>query len=619
MTDEPGKVALETPDLASDNRAVIEALLPGVIQDGVLDPARLAEQLDIPLAEVPDGRERYGLQWAGKNEAIKSLLAPSLGALIPDVGASVDFDNARNVFIEGDNLEVLKLLQKAYNDEIKVIYIDPPYNTGKGDFVYEDDFSDPLAAYLRFSGQLDEEGKRLSSTAETGGRRHSRWLSMMYPRLVLARNLLTQDGVIFISIDDNEVAQLRLMLDEIFGPENFVENYVWESTFRPDNSSGVERENAQHVLCYARNRSGLSRLVGAQKRTEGLPSLTMSKMAIVTVVLRPEFLDMGVADGTYGPGDMGAGYSLEDKVTVKDGLATSPFRLTGHIKWSQKYIDEQAAAGTRIVIKSATFVPYSKKQSTAALPPTTLLPRSEVGDILAANAELRGLFGEIPFNHPKPTSLISYLVRAVTSEDKSARVLDFFAGSGTTAHAVALLNAADNGARRVISVNIPEPTPAGGPARAFGYDVVSQVTLARIEKVLETVAGADQLGLRVYRLGESSFDTGSAREGQLNLSPTTLRDADADIYTIAAEVLIKEGVPLDAPWTEHQFDDVAVQVSSDVAVACGSAINEAVAEKILDLDARIVVLLEDDLAGKDALKANIFTNARNRGITLKTV
>lgn len=621
MTDEPDKVDLETPDLAAESRAVIEALLPGVIQDGALDPARLAQLLDLPMLAIPEGRERYGLQWAGKTEATRTLLSPGRGALVPDMKASLDFDEAKNVFIEGDNLEVLKLLQKAYNDSVKVIYIDPPYNTGKGDFVYEDDFQDPLKAYLRFSGQLDDEGNRLAASQDTSGRRHSRWASMMYPRLVLARNVLAQDGVIFLSIDDNEVAQLRLILDEVFGPENFIENYIWESNFRPDNSSSMERENSQHVLCYARNKAGVERLVGSLQGSEGLPSLTKNSMAVSTLKLEPDWVDFLLPDGEYGPGDMGSGYVLVDKVQVKDGRAAEVFQLSGRMIWSQTYLEKQAEAGTRIVIKSTSFVPYSKKAQTAQLPPTSLLPRAEVGDVLAGNAELKALFGVIPFNHPKPTSLISYLVRAVTSEDKNAIVLDFFAGSGSTAHAVALLNAADNGARRVISVNLPERTPEGGKARALGYDKVSQVTLARIGKVIDSVPGARELGLRVYRLSESAFLDFASNDGELILSSLTLRDGIDDPYAVAAEVLLKEGVPLDAPRTELKFGDVSVQVSGGVAVVTGQGLDVATAEKVFDLDpkSRVVVFLEDDLAGQDALKANLVSNAKSHGITVKTV
>ncbi len=183
------------------------------------------------------------------------LLAPSRGALIPEFERSVDFDSADNVFIEGDNLETLKLLQKAYNDRVKLIYIDPPYNTGSNDFIYPDNFSDTLRAYLEFTGQIDESGNRTSAGSDVNGRKHSRWLSMMYPRLVLARNLLTQDGVIFVSIDDNEVANLRAVMDEIFGPENFVAQVVWQKVYSPMNSATQFAVVHDYVLVYARNGS----------------------------------------------------------------------------------------------------------------------------------------------------------------------------------------------------------------------------------------------------------------------------------------------------------------------------------------------------------------------------
>lgn len=621
MAEAPDKVDLETLDLAAENRAVVEALLPGVIQDGALDPERLAQLLGLPMLAVHEGRDRYGLQWAGKAEAIRTLLSPGRGALVPDMKASVDFNGAKNIFIEGDNLEVLKLLQKAYNDRIKVIYIDPPYNTGKGDFVYEDDFQDSLKAYLRFSGQLDDEGNLLAASQDTAGRRHSRWASMMYPRLLLARNLLSQDGVIFLSIDDNEVAQLRLILDEVFGPENFIENYIWESNFRPDNSSSIERENSQHVLCYARNKSGVQRLVGSQQGSDGLPSLTKNSMSVSTLSMEPDWVDFLIPDGEYGPGDMGSGYVLETKVQIEDGRSTAAFQLSGRMIWSQTYLKKQVEAGTRIVIKSTSFVPYSKKTQTAQLPPTSLLPRADVGDVLAGNAELKALFGVIPFNHPKPTSLISYLVRAVTNDDKDAIVLDFFAGSGSTAHAVALLNATDNGARRVLSVNLPEPTPEGGPARSLGLDTVSEVTLARISKVMDSVPGARDLGLRVYRLSESAFRDSTSNDEELILHSATLRAGVKDVYAVAAEVLLKEGVPLDAPWTEYDFGNASAQVSGSVAVVVGRGLDIATAEKVFELspEPHVAVFLEDDLAGQDALKANLVANAKSRGITVKTV
>ena len=253
MSEEPKKIDLETPDIAAQRRAAFEELFPGVLADGVLDGARLGQLLDTEVTAPADGRERFGLMWAGKQDAVRSLLTPSHGTLVPELDKSIDFDTAENVFIEGDNLEVLKLLQKANNDRVKLIYIDPPYNTGSNDFIYPDNFADTTRGYLEYTGQLDADGNRVTANADTLGRRHSRWLSMMYPRLVLARNLLTQNGVIFVSIDDNEVANLRAAMDEVFGPENFVATVIWQKVYTLKNSARHFSEDHDFLLVYARN------------------------------------------------------------------------------------------------------------------------------------------------------------------------------------------------------------------------------------------------------------------------------------------------------------------------------------------------------------------------------
>src|SRR5665811_786314 len=262
------------PSFKTELAAQLSELIPEAIADGKVDVEKLKELLG---DDTGDDRERFGLFWPGKKRALRAAQEPTSATLKPDFENSKDWDTTQNVFIEGDNLEVLKILQKHYHGKIKMIYIDPPYNTGK-DFVYPDNFKEGLETYLEWTRQVNEEGKKVSTNSESEGRYHSNWLNMMYPRLKLARNLLTDDGVIFISIDDHEVANLRLVLDTVFGESNFVENYMWESNFRPDNSSRIERENAQHILCYARNKSALGALVGAQKSTEGLPSLTKSSM-----------------------------------------------------------------------------------------------------------------------------------------------------------------------------------------------------------------------------------------------------------------------------------------------------------------------------------------------------
>ena len=620
MSDQADRVDLEIPDPTVAQRAAFQELFPGVIVDDVIDADKLGELLGLDVAQASDGRERFGLSWAGKSDAIASLRVPSRATLVPDMERSISFDTAENVFIEGDNLEVLKLLQKSYNDQVKMIYIDPPYNTGK-DFVYVDDFRDPLQTYLLYSGQVGDDGNRLSAASDATGRRHSRWLSMMYPRLVLARNLLTQDGVIFISIDDNEVAQLRLMLDEIFGEENFVENYIWESNFRPDNSSAVERENSQHVLCYCRNKTCLGRLVGAQKKSEGLPSLTKNSMGITTIELQPDWVDFGLQDGDYAPGDKGSGYTLEDTVSVRGGKATAPFRLSGRIIWSQVYLADQAAAGTRIIIKGRGFVPYSRKSETAPLPPTSLISRDDAGDVLAGNAELRALFGAVPFNHPKPTTLVKYLVHAVTYDDKQALILDFFAGSGSAAHAVSTLNAEDGGRRKTISVNLPEPVGVGTTAEEMGFRYVSDISIERIKRVMQQDLLSQAQGLRVFDLSPSNFIEPSADLSTLLLNDHTLAHVPPDWEAVVEEVLIKEGVPhvLDLPRYRLPMGGADAVKVADHLVVTSLDLNDAVIDAVINAKPHVVVFCEDGFAGRDAVKANAFWRCQQAGITMKTV
>jgi adenine-specific DNA-methyltransferase len=271
MNEVPGPSSTQTTPPSEANLEAFKSLFPGVIQDGALDAVRLGELLDTPVSGVKEGKERFGLMWAGKKRAVEALQTPSMAALVPDKDASINWDAAENVFIEGDNLEVLKLLQKAYNDQVKLIYIDPPYNTGN-DFVYNDDFSDPLQHYLEVTGQVDAEGNRLVANTETSGRKHSNWLTMMHPRLFLARNLLTQDGSIFVSIDDNEVHHLRLVMDEIFGPENFIGQFVWAAGRK--NDAKFVSASHEYIICYARNMSGLKESVGEwRQKKSGLDAI----------------------------------------------------------------------------------------------------------------------------------------------------------------------------------------------------------------------------------------------------------------------------------------------------------------------------------------------------------
>jgi adenine-specific DNA-methyltransferase len=602
MTDEPDKVDLETPGLAAENRAELSALFPGLLDDGVLDAAKLGELLDIPVAQVPDGRERYGLQWAGRHDAVRSLLTPSRGALSPDAETSLGFDTARNVFIEGDNLEVLKLLQKAYNDRVKVIFIDPPYNTGN-DFVYKDDFADGLSGYLRYTGQLDEEGNRVSTDVDAGGRRHSRWLSMMYPRLVLARNLLREDGAIFVAIDDNEGANLRLLMDEIFGAENFLANVVWKHTQQSKNDEPYFSRHWNSILAYRRS---------AELEGWALPRTDNHNKAY----RNPD----GDPKGPWRSGDVRSPsarptlrYNIE---TPSGGIIEPP---ANGWRWSRESVEEKIATGEIIFSDDETRIIrkiYLADQGGRT--PENVWDGQEIGVTRDANREIQEIFGSTVFDTPKPTGLIRRVLQLATKADSGDLVLDFFAGSGSTAHAVALQNADDGGRRRVISVNIPEETAEGSEARRAGYETVSAITLARLQWVNKNVEGAQAAGLKVFSLSQSNFRATVEGE-EIDLADMTLAWEDTDWQAVAAEVLLKEGVPLDEKWRRHELAGTEVVVADGVAVVLSDKVDNALVDAILKLAPRVVVFMEDGFAGADAVKANAFTNAKNAGITMKTV
>ena len=602
MAEEPAKVDLATPDLAEIKRSGFDELFPGIISDGVLDADQLGELLDIAVAGPSDGRERYGLQWAGKREAIRSLLTPSRGTLAPDLDNSVDFDNAENVFIEGDNLEVLKLLQKAYNDKIKLIYIDPPYNTGN-DFVYNDDFRDGLRGYLEFTGQLDEEGNRTSTDTDTSGRRHSRWLSMMYPRLLLARNLLAQDGVIFVSIDDNEVQNLRAVLDEVFGSENFVASIIWQKRYSRENRGSIGDAH-DYLLVYARNKSEFESSSGRVQPTEKQIEVYKNPNNDPRGRWRPVPM---TAQG-YRPNQMyevvtpsGASHRPPDgRCWGMTEPAYMKLLQAGRIYFG-KNNDGQPNV-IRYLDEVEGFVPW------------TWWPADEVGHTDEAAKEVRTIFGsQTVFDTAKPVRLLKRVIEIAVPED--GVVLDFFAGSGTIGHAVAAQNADDGRRRRFVAVQLPEDSSGAT------YQKVSDITVARLRYVLENFSGANEQGLKSFKLTASNFitDEGVGDGTTLKLVEHTLRHQDADVWSVTAEIFLKEGVPLDESWTEHDFSGVVVEVSGGVAAVVGKELTGAAIQSILDLNPRTVVFLEDDLAGKDSLKANAFTNARNRGITMKTV
>ncbi len=442
-------VTLTSADPTAERVAKLRALFPECYADGRIDFDKLRAALGDTIASGP---ERFTFSWAGRADAANVLQTPSRATLVPKPKESVNWDTTRNLFIEGDNLEVLKLLYKAYAGKVKLIYIDPPYNTGN-DFVYPDDFTDPLGVYLKLTKQADESGKLLTSNPETSGRYHSAWLSMMYPRLFLARQLLRDDGVIFVSIDDHEVHHLRSLMNEVFGEENFVATVLWQKVYAPKNSAKHFSEDHDYVLVYARDADPW----------------------------RPKLLPRSAeADASYGNTDNDPrGDWRADGMSARNYYASGQYEVTGpsgrkHLPPKGRYwvVSEErfkemdadnriwwGADGNGAPAKK-TFLSEVRQGMT----PQTMWFYEDVGHTQEAKKELMEF---VPYQDTdnvldtvKPTRLLQRVLQLATTDDQEDIVLDFFAGSASMAHAVLAQNRADGGNRRFIAVQLPESLPA---------------------------------------------------------------------------------------------------------------------------------------------------------------
>jgi adenine-specific DNA-methyltransferase len=602
MTEVPGPSSTETTSPSVRNLEEFKRLFPGVIQDGVLDAARLGELLDTDVAGLKQGKERFGLMWAGKKLAVEALQTSSMAALSPDLENSINWDTAENVFIEGDNLEVLKLLQNAYNDQVKLIYIDPPYNTGN-DFVYNDDFSDPIKHYLEITGQVDAQGNRLVANTETSGRKHSNWLSMMFPRLVLARNLLTQDGVICISIDDNEVHNLRALLDEVFGQENFLTQFVWKSKSGGANDTKNVATDHEYVLAYARNLSLIQ--VNLDTEAEATTSYSKEDDKGFYSLERLDKQNLGYQKTLDFPivGPDGAVYKVQQK---------DPNNPQARWRWSETSVKERYE---ELVFEKGQV--YTKNYKKDGVIPRSLLVDERFGRTRTGSTEVSGLMGGPYFDNPKSTRLIGHLVRIFTGP--SDLVIDFFAGSGTTGHAVSLQNAKDGGKRRYLLVTLDESTPEASYARAQGLNVVSEITLLRLKRVAETVEGAAKQGLRMLRLAQSSFERSLrvSDDGQILLNAQSLLPG-ADAKAVVAEMLLHVGARLDAAWANEVIGGMEFVKTGTTLCQFGETLTEEIIPIIQSGDFSQLLLREDSFAGRDAMRANAFYEAKKFNVQLKT-
>ncbi len=459
------KMKQETADLTARNVEKIAALFPNCVTEMRDEKGKVTRGIDFAILKqmlspaVVEGAEHYAFTWVGKKAALVEANKSIRKTLRPCPEESKDWDTTENLYIEGDNLEVLKLLQESYLGKVKMIYIDPPYNTGN-DFIYADNFMRSQQEENAKMGASDEEDNRLFRNTDTNGRFHSDWCSMMYSRLMLARNLLAEDGVVFISIDDNEQANLKHLCDEIFGADNFVAQFVWEKKRKASNLDGQVRGITEYVLCYRRvEEVVLSVAEDVPEENKPYPFYnTGNKRAVLN--FPGERIRTRLEDGTYLAGDYRDEKTLVrllTNVTVKNGVIEEAFSLEGEWRYSQKKFDELLAKNEIIVLKGTKFKPYWLNNEERVKKIRTLLTKAyyDVGTNEDGNTEVAALFGKDIFSFPKPVALVKKLIESV-GDDKSI-VLDFFSGSATTAHAVMQLNAEDGGKRKFIMVQLPEP------------------------------------------------------------------------------------------------------------------------------------------------------------------
>ncbi|MEC8328110.1 MAG: site-specific DNA-methyltransferase [Pseudomonadota bacterium] len=571
MTDNLEKLTAEdgkSLDLEAQNIEQLKQLFPDIFREDKVD----FDALKALLGEhVDDNQERYNFTWHGKNKARQIAQTASTGTLRPCIDESVNWDSAQNLFIEGDNLEVLKLLQKSYHQKVDVIFIDPPYNTGK-DFIYPDNFRGELKDYLKFTKQVDKDGNKLSINTDSSGRYHTEWLNMMYPRMKLARNLLSENGVIFISIDDVEVANLRMLCNEVFGEDNFINNIVWQKKYTRANDAKWFSDNHDHILVFAKNKNNF--------RVNLLPRNSEQLAAYKN----PDNHPKGIWKAT--------------PLHAKSGTNTATYKFKNGIEWTpptgtfRRYNDktmQDMEDNNEIWFGERGDQTPNRKSFLCdvkdGVTPVTIWPYDEVGHNHEATSELKELGLGGLFNNPKPTRLIERIIQLGENENKQSIILDFFAGSGTTAHAVLKKNAEDGGKRRFITIQLPEPCEKNTAAFKAGYKKISDITKQRLKNVL--AKQNNEGGFRAFKLDETNFQIWSGEHDDLINSLDEFIDgikSDRESQDLLFEIILKYGLDLNI-----DISKIAEELQLSFSVGYGSlifcfepAIDDSIVHKLIE-------------------------------------
>jgi adenine-specific DNA-methyltransferase len=611
-------------DITEERLNKLKEILPDAFTEGKID----WEKLQASLGEnIEFKNERYVLNWAGKSDAFRVLQSPTTATLVPCKEESVGFDDTENIFIEGENLEVLKVLQKSYFGKIKMIYIDPPYNTGNDKFIYPDKFSESRDEYLNRIGDKDETGYMtreglFRTNSKDSGHYHSNWLSMMYPRLFLARNLLREDGVIFVSIDDNEVHNLKLMMNEVFGEENFISKLIWKrraSSALSDNNVSVDHE---YVICHKKglflefkgNEKDFNNYKNPDNDPRGdwvLGDLTVG----MTASMRPN-----------------QAYDLVNPKTGKT-YPFNPNRVWAYIPSSmKKLIDENRVYFPDDSSKRPMLKRFKNKLKDDFNPFSSLM--DDVGLNTEATKQIQQILDGNIFDYSKPLSLLKTLIPQI-SNDNADILLDFFAGSATAAHAVLELNKEDGRKRKFIMVQLPEKCDEKSEAFKVGYKTIADIGKERIRRVIKKIkedkqtkldvdgnARNQDLGFKVFKLQESNFKiwrsdvkTEEQLYKQLTLHTDPV-DENAKIENILYELLLKSGVPLTARIEEK---DGYYRVNNGEIILILKRIDEGIIKSVISEKPKKLITLDRLFKNNDQLKTNTALQLKDAEIDFRVV